>query len=479
MKNTDQFKELGISSNILKALEKKGYQKPTLIQEEVIPRFLEQKTDIIAQAKTGTGKTAAFAIPLLQLIKENTDYIQALILTPTRELALQVTNELESMKGGLKTDVVSIYGGQKIQPQIRALKDGADIVVGTPGRVLDHIRSGRLNLAKINYLVLDEADEMLDMGFQEDLEAIIKTANKNRKTLLFSATMPDRVKKISEKYMKKAEFIKVKTVNEELNNIKYIVHEVSGKNKLETLCRIFDYNIDFYGLIFCRTRNDVDKLTNELQNSGYLVDGLHGEMSQPVREKALKNLKEKKICALIATDVAARGIDINNLQFVINYAVPDTAEALVHRVGRTARAGKRGIAISLVSPSEISRFRKFEKQNKMIHEREKLPERDAIVENRVKGLQTKILKQLSEKIPENYLQIAEKLLTFGTPESVIGALLKEFQPDYYDISSIKKIIKNRKPDAKVNKQREQRRHRKPDRNKSLKTRPSKKRKRNK
>ncbi|MCB1147894.1 MAG: DEAD/DEAH box helicase [Leptospiraceae bacterium] len=334
MHNNSTFAGLGISPITLLALEQKGFTEPTPIQAEVIPKVLTSDVDIIAKARTGTGKTAAFGIPLLELCEESAGFVQSLILTPTRELALQVCNEIESFRGKRRHQLAPVYGGQAIRPQIMALKKNPAIVVGTPGRVLDHVRGKRLNLSQLKFLVLDEADEMLDMGFQEDLEAILSSANEERRTLLFSATMPDRLRKIAQGYMKNTVTIQVKAETKEENRTERIAYEVHASDKPDALARILEFNPDFFGIIFCRTKMDTDELARNLQQRGFISEALHGDLSQAQREKILRWFKNSQRGALVATDVAARGIDISNLTHVVNYAVPDTAEALTHRIGK-------------------------------------------------------------------------------------------------------------------------------------------------
>jgi len=313
----EKFKALGLSDEVIKVLEKKGFEEPTEIQELTIPVLLRNEIDIIAQAQTGTGKTAAFALPLLEKIDPAVKGVQAIILAPTRELVIQVCEEINSLKGSKNFVVTSIYGGQAIENQLKLLKRGVSIVVGTPGRILDHISRGSLKLNNIKYFILDEADEMLNMGFIDDIETILESTPKEKRVLLFSATMPDRIKKLSKRYMRESSHIKTQTQLTG-NLTDQIYFEVANRDKFEALCRIIDVESDFYGLVFCRTKLSVDEVVSHLKDRGYASDGLHGDISQSKRERILDQFKRKRITILVATDVAARGIDVDNLTHVIN-----------------------------------------------------------------------------------------------------------------------------------------------------------------
>lgn len=332
MKNTDVtksvergsgFEVFGLSEEILLAIEKKGYTQPTEIQKLVLPVALGTDKDIIAQAQTGTGKTAAFAIPILERIDFKVDKsIKALIVTPTRELALQIYEEIKSLRGNRKIKVATVYGGQSMERQLKDLEKGVDIVVGTPGRLLDHINRKTLDLSNVKYLVLDEADRMLDLGFLDDVLEIIKQTPETKCTFLFSATMPKEIVSIARKFMKDYEHIS--TVKEELTteNSEQIYFEVEEGDKLPLLCRIIDMNPEFYGIVFCQTKAEVDEIAKKLSDLGYNADGLHGDYSQSQRERVLDKFRKKQLNILVTTDVAARGIDIEGLTHVINYSVP-------------------------------------------------------------------------------------------------------------------------------------------------------------
>lgn len=346
------FEDLGLDEYTLKAVEKKGFVTPSPIQVLAIPRLLNGDTNLIARARTGTGKTAAFGLPIIQSIRTKGDNVQALILEPTRELAMQTCAELQSFteKNGPRTCV--LYGGASYSNQIRELKSGAEIVVGTPGRIKDHIERKTLNLSKIKYFILDEGDEMLDMGFIDDIEDIFKQANPNSRILLFSATMPEPILKIAGKFMGEYETIEEEGVIDEplLIDQKYWV--VRESDKIEALVRLIDMTPDFYGLVFTQTKMDADNVCRQLDLRGYESAALHGDIMQNQREKVLERFRSKKTRILVATDVAARGIDISCLSHVVNYSLPFDAATYVHRIGRTGRAGKTGIAVTFVRPEE-------------------------------------------------------------------------------------------------------------------------------
>ena len=351
------FSELNLSENILNAIKNKGFEKPTDIQMKVIPLFLNDKCNIVAQARTGSGKTASFAIPLIELVNEDT--LGAIILTPTRELAIQVADEIESLKGSKNLKIAKIYGGKAIYPQIKALKT-ANIVVGTPGRILDHINRGTLNLKNVKYFILDEADEMLNMGFVEDVEKILNACNRDKRILLFSATMPKEILNLAKKYMGDYSFIKAK-INA---NIEQSYVEINENERFEALCKLLK-NKDFYGLVFCKTKRDTKELANMLRDIGLKAGAIHGDLSQPQREKVIRLFKQKRIKILIATDVMSRGIDVNDLNCVINYHLPQNPESYMHRIGRTGRAGKKGKAISLINRREYKKLKHIERTMKV------------------------------------------------------------------------------------------------------------------
>ena len=432
MEKLKKFANLGLSENILKALKKKGYEEPSPIQEKTIPVLLKGEKDVIGQAQTGTGKTAAFGIPIIERIKDRSKFIQTLILVPTRELAIQVSEEMNTLKGSRHLHIIPVYGGQSIDQQFRRLEKGVDIVVGTPGRVIDHLNRKTLKIDKISYMVLDEADEMLNMGFIDDVEDILKRTNSDKRTLLFSATMPAPILKIAKKYMKEHEFISVKKLELTTNLTDQIYFEVSASDKFEALCRIIDIEKEFYGLIFCRTKIDVDDIANNLIDRGYDADALHGDISQHQREKILKKFKSQRISILVATDVAARGIDIVSLTHVINYALPQDPESYVHRIGRTGRAGKEGTAITFVTPSEYRNLLFIKKIAKTDIRKEKLPEIIDVIESKRSRIKDELTNIIQTDNYSNYTKMAHELLEENEPENVLAALLKYSFQDKLD-----------------------------------------------
>ena len=350
--DTISFEDLGLDEQTLAAVEAKGFENPTPIQILAVPRLLNGDANIIAKARTGTGKTAAFALPLVQTIREDKGRVQALVLTPTRELALQVCKEIQSFTDGKFPRLAAVYGGQFMGEQTRALRRGAEIIVGTPGRIKDHIERGSLKLEHIDYFILDEADEMLDMGFIEDIEAIFGKANPDSRILLFSATMPPPILKIAAAFMGDYEIVEEEERPEEPILTEQIYWFVRESEKIEALVRMIDISPDFYGLVFTQTKADADAVSRLLDERGYEAAALHGDIPQSQREKILARFRSKKTRILVATDVAARGIDIEGLTHVVNYALPFDGPTYVHRIGRTGRAGAKGLAFTLVRPEE-------------------------------------------------------------------------------------------------------------------------------
>lgn len=439
MESLEKFALLGLSQNMLKALQKKGFEEPTPIQEKTIPLLLGGTCDIVGHAQTGTGKTAAFGVPILEKLPEKRKAVQALILTPTRELAIQVAEELNSLKGNKKLRITAIYGGQSIDRQLANLHKGVDIVVGTPGRILDHLRRGSLDLQAISHCVLDEADEMLNMGFIEDVELILKATPAEKRMLLFSATMPKEILRIARHYMGDYELITIPKAELAARLTDQIYFEVALSDKFEALCRIIDIEKDFYGLIFCRTKVDVDDIAARLIDRGYEADALHGDISQTQREKILAKFKNRRVNILVATDVAARGIDIQDLTHVINYALPQDPEAYVHRIGRTGRAGKTGTAITFVTPGEYRRLMFIQKMAKADIRKERLPEITEIIESKKATIKTEIENIIESEIYLDYLDMARELLGTADPEKVLSALLKYAFQKELDESSYNEI----------------------------------------
>lgn len=355
------FQELPLRESLLKAITERGYVEPTEIQQQAIPLLASEDTDFVGQAQTGTGKTAAFVLPLLNKVNANSKDVQALILTPTRELANQVCEEIKKFATYEKIKTLSVYGGVSLDGQIKGLRrDKPQIVVGTPGRVLDLIDRGVLVLDYAKFAVLDEADEMLDMGFIDDVKTILSSLGEEKKTWMFSATMPAPILNLIKTYLKDPKVIKIqkKTLSNASIEQKHFI--VKFDHMSEAVCRILDSLDDYYGMIFCRTKVDAKSLADELNSRGYPSDSMHGDMSQQQRDITMKNFKNKKINMLVCTDVAARGIDVDNLTHVINYGLPQDIESYVHRIGRTGRAGQSGVALTLIEPSERYRLRQVE-----------------------------------------------------------------------------------------------------------------------
>ena len=349
------FKDLGVNKGLLKAVEEMGFVSPTAVQELAIPYLLNGKKDLIALAQTGTGKTAAFGLPCIQHVDPKVKDVQTIVLCPTRELCIQISKDLMKFAKHLDyVKIVAVYGGTSIENQIKFIKKGVQIIVGTPGRTKDLINRRVLKLDIVNKVVLDEADEMLSMGFKEDLNYILDTTSKNRQTMLFSATMSKEVRSISKKYMKDAEEITVERLNSGAKNVEHHVYNVNSKDKYDTLKRIADFNTDIYGIVFCRTRRETQQIANKFMNDGYNADAIHGELSQSQRDDVMSKFRQKSLQILIATDVAARGLDVDSLTHVINYSLPDDPEVYTHRSGRTGRAGKNGISIAISNSRAVS-----------------------------------------------------------------------------------------------------------------------------
>ena len=434
------FAALGLSEKTIKALAKKGFEEPSPIQALTIPVLLKGEKDVVGQAQTGTGKTAAFGLPILEMIDKSNGNVRAIVLAPTRELAIQVAEEINSFANGRKLKIVPVYGGQSIELQIRQLKKGVDIVVGTPGRVQDLIDRKILKLDKLEYFILDEADEMLNMGFVEDIEKILESTNKDKRMLFFSATMPKEILKIAENHMRKDyEIIKVESKELTTNLTDQIYFEVKQKDKFEALCRIIDLEPDFYGIVFCRTKNDVNELAGKLNDRGYDAGELHGDITQNHREVTLNRFKARKLNILVATDVAARGIDVNDLTHVVNYAIPQEAESYVHRIGRTGRAGKEGTAITFMTPSEYKKLLQIKRITKTDIRKEKLPEIKDVILSRKHRIIEKVTNILQEGKLDDFSDMAKELLKKGNPEEIVASLLKSAYEDVLDTSNYNEI----------------------------------------
>ena len=441
---TTTFESLGLGERTLKAVKAKGFEEPSEIQAACIPLLLKEGTEVVGQAQTGTGKTAAFALPILETVDEEKKSVQALILTPTRELALQVSEEINSLKGDRKTEVTPIYGGASMEIQLRKLKRGVQIVVGTPGRILDHIKRGTLDLSNLVFMVLDEADEMLDMGFIEDIEEVLKDVPETRRMLMFSATMPPQIQKLAENFMKNPTLVRTQKTDAATPQADQIYFEVKEADKIEALTRIIDRDPDFYGVIFCRTKLQCDEIGHKLQARGYDAEALHGDLSQRERETILRKMKERVIRILVATDVAARGLDIQDLTHVINYSLPSDPEIYIHRVGRTGRAGKEGTAITFITPSEARRFSYIKKASKSEIRKEEIPTPREVVERRRELIKEQLLSALEKDGGEEYRSISEGLLEDNDPVDVLSSVLSLFYRDALDESQYKDISVGKK-----------------------------------
>lgn len=420
----EKFAALGLSQNVLNALQKKGWETPSEIQEKTIPLLLKNEKDVVGQAQTGTGKTGAFGLPLIDQLDDSSRKVQALILCPTRELAIQVADEITSFKGDKRLWVQAVYGGASFGTQARALEKGTQIVVGTPGRIRDHIERGTLKLGNVTHVVLDEADEMLNMGFEEEVREILKQVPEQKRMLLFSATMPTPILKIAKTFMGNYELIAVEKKQATTELVDQMYFEVSERDRFEALCRIIDTEPEFYGIVFCRTKAETDTVADKLIDRGYDAEAIHGDVTQNQRELTLKKFKLRKIVILVATDVAARGIDVNDLTHVVNYNLPQDPEAYVHRIGRTGRAGKHGTAITIVSPSEKRDLLFIQKIARTQFRREEVPAVDVVIETKKMKLKTDLMNLLEHKSATDYLTLAQELLEDDRePAQVLSAIL--------------------------------------------------------
>lgn len=433
-----KFEELGLSQETIDILIKKGFTEPTEIQAKAIPLLLNGTKDIIGKSQTGTGKTAGFALPIIEMLKPGS-HVKALILTPTRELAIQVKNEFDSLKGSKNVSTLTVYGGSPISKQISKLREGVDIVVGTPGRVIDMIQRRALKLNDVDHIVLDEADEMLNMGFIDDIKQILESAKKDRQMLLFSATMPNGILKIAQEFMGKYELIDIKGEQVTTLLTQQIYYDINPKDRIECLKRVIDITPDFYGIVFCKTKARVDFVAGKL--SDYKAEALHGDISQDRREKILGQFRQKKINVLVATDVAARGIDVNDLTHVINFSLPQSPELYVHRIGRTGRAGKNGIAITFVMPSERRMLKMVERIVKQKLTKGEIPAiKDVFESKKKKGIEAirNIIKH--SKSSDRFTKLAEELMeSYDNKEVIIALLQFGFKNEFSEIGEISEV----------------------------------------
>ena len=368
------FKELNLRAEILSAVEQLGYELPMPVQEQVIPFMLTEQADLVALAQTGTGKTAAFGLPILNMIDVKRREVQALVLAPTRELCIQISNDIKGYAANM-TDVhiVPVYGGEDIRKQLKELDRTPQIIVATPGRLIDLTERGKIQLGNINFLVFDEADEMLNMGFKDDIETILKETPENRRTLLFSATMPAEIQRIAKQYMHDYQEITVGVRNSGTENVEHIYYISQARQRYLVLKRIVDLNPDIYGIVFCRTRQETKEVAEKLMHDGYNADALHGDLSQPQRDSVMQKFRIRNVQLLVATDVAARGLDVSDLTHVINYNLPDDVEIYTHRSGRTGRANKTGISVSIIHSKEKFKIKDIERMLKRKFEQRQIP----------------------------------------------------------------------------------------------------------
>ena len=420
----NKFEQLGLSESLLKAILDLGFENPTEVQEKAIPLLLEKDTDMVALAQTGTGKTAAFGFPLIQKIDANNRNTQALILSPTRELCLQITNEIKNYSKYEKgINVVAIYGGASITEQARDIKRGAQIIVATPGRMQDMINRGLVNISQINYCVLDEADEMLNMGFYEDIVNILSTSPDEKSTWLFSATMPAEVARIAKQFMSSPLEITVGTKNSGSATVSHEFYLVNARDRYEALKRLADANPDIFSVVFCRTKRDTQQVAEKLIEDGYNAAALHGDLSQAQRDGVMKAFRGRQIQMLVATDVAARGIDVDNITHVVNYQLPDEIETYNHRSGRTGRAGKLGTSIVIVTKSELRKISSIERIIQQKFEEKTLPSGIEICEIQLLHLATKIKDTEVDHEIDNYLPAINNVLDGLTKEELIKKMV--------------------------------------------------------
>ena len=458
-KNKESFLSFSLKKELIKSINELGFNNPTPIQSKVIPHLMSSDQDLIASAQTGTGKTAAFGLPLLDLTNTKVTNVQTLILCPTRELCIQITNDLLSYSKYLKNiNILSVYGGVKIEKQIKSLKKGPQIIVGTPGRTNDLIRRKKLIIGNIDRLILDEADEMLSMGFKEDLEAIIQQTPKKKQILLFSATMTQKVVGVTKKYMKNSLEIAVARVNRAADNVEHIYYVVKPRDRYEVVKRIADMNPDIYGIVFCRTRRETKDIAIKLMNDHYNADTIHGDLSQSERDDVMRRFRKGQLQILVATDVAARGLDVEDLTHVINYNLPDDDEIYIHRSGRTGRAGKKGVSIAIINGRNMRKLKDIERTSKISFKKKDVPSGLDICKKRLYALIDKIEKvDVNEDQIEPFLPyIFEKLNWLDREKLIKHFVSTEFNRylSYYKDSknvneeSFEKVDNNRKTKRK-------------------------------
>jgi len=410
----ESFDGLGLSGQLVEVIRQMGFESPTPIQEKAIPILLKGNVDLVGLAQTGTGKTAAFGLPLLQLVNECDRSTQALIVAPTRELSVQITSDLEKFSASImKLNIVTVYGGASISEQIRKIRKGAQIIVATPGRLIDLLARKVVDLTTVKYVVLDEADEMLNMGFKEDIDEILSTTPKDKNVWLFSATMPREVREIAKNYMRNPEEVTMGERNQGNENIDHQYLMVDERDKYMALKRFVDYAPDIFGVIFCRTKIDTQKIAEHLIKDGYSADSLHGDLTQQQRDRVMRNFKNKTLQLLVATDVAARGIDVTGITHVIHMNMPDEMEYYTHRSGRTARAGKKGISLAIVSRREVGKIQQVERGLKRKFTRIPVPTGDEVCQKKILDLVHKVRQvevneeEIDSFLPEVYHELKD------------------------------------------------------------------------
>jgi len=457
------FEDFKISPVVLKALAKMGFKEPSPIQVSTL-EFALKGSDVIGQAQTGTGKTAAFGIPIIEKIDPSDRRVQALIMAPTRELAIQVSEEINRIGKEKGVSSLPVYGGQSIIIQLDGLRRGTHIVVGTPGRLIDHVKRKTLRLQHVHTVVLDEADIMLDMGFIDDITTLLKETPSERQTLLFSATLSEPILQIGRKYMRNPNEIRISKKNVTVESVTQVYYETSGHHRFDALCRILDVYQPQLTLIFCETKQNVDTLTSRLNKAGHVSEAIHGDLSQAQRDKVMKKFRDGIVKILVATDVAARGLNVSAVSHVINYNLPKNTETYIHRIGRTGRAGLEGVAITLISPHEFRDLKTIQAQSKTRIEKKELPSDHEVKNARIKGVQHQIELVLKKGAVNKYSPWLAELYALFTPEDVASALLYLF--DHVDPVEIheKEDFKNRsrsdsRPDFRRNDRGEGRRER--------------------
>ncbi|WP_425452001.1 DEAD/DEAH box helicase [Bacillus taeanensis] len=480
------FYEFGLQNKTVKALSGMGFETATPIQAETIPVALSGK-DLIGQAQTGTGKTTAFGVPLIEKADVEAPFVQGLVLTPTRELAVQVAEELNRIGQQKGVRTLPVYGGQDINRQIRALKKVPQIIVGTPGRLIDHIKRKTIKLMNVQTVVLDEADEMLNMGFIEDIEMILQEVPSPHQTLLFSATMPKQIQALAEKFMHEPEIIKVKAKALTVKNIDQQYIEVQEQKKFDALCRLLDIQSPELAIIFGRTKKRVDELSEALMKRGYSAQGIHGDLSQAKRDQVIRRFKEQTIEIMVATDVAARGLDISGVTHVYNFDIPQDPESYVHRIGRTGRAGNKGLAVTFVTPREIDHLRTIEKVSKTTIDRQPVPSYQDVIVEKQQEVVGDMIKAIEKGSMTEYKGTAERLLEEYDSVSLLSAALKiltkepnqtpirltEVAPLRSKKSQNKSFASKRKNDRKYDRKNDRKNDRDRDRNKRFRAKRSK------